>query len=58
MGRLAREKTAEPVSRDQIIPRRELGQGNVHFPCSGDHELYVIVWSYIRLLFRVVWAAI
>ena len=57
MGRLAREKTAEPVSRDQI-PRRELGQGNLHFPCSGDHELYVIVWSYIRLLFRVVWAAI
>ena len=28
---------AEPVSRDQI-PRREWGQGDVHFPCSTDHE--------------------
>ena len=29
--------TAEPVSRDQIL-RREHGQGNIHFPCSADHE--------------------
>ena len=29
--------TAEPVSRVQIL-RRERGQGNVHFPCSADHE--------------------
>ena len=28
--------TAELVSRDQIL-RRERGQGNINFPCSGDH---------------------
>ena len=28
---------AEPVSRDQIL-RRVRGQGNLHFPCSADHE--------------------
>ena len=32
-----RDGTAEPVSRDQIL-RRERGQGNVHIPCSIDHE--------------------
>ena len=32
-----RDGTAEPVSRGQIL-RRERGQGNVHFPCSADHE--------------------
>ena len=37
MNRLARDGTAEPVLRDQIL-RRERGQGNVHFPCSADHE--------------------
>ena len=31
MSRLTRDGTAEPVSRDQI-PRRERGQGNIHFP--------------------------
>ena len=31
MSRLARDGTAEPVSRDQIL-RRERGQGNIHFP--------------------------
>ena len=36
MNRLARDGTAEPVSRDQIL-RRERGQGNIHFPCSADH---------------------
>ena len=36
MSRLARDGTAEPVSRDQIF-RRERGQGNIHFPCSADH---------------------
>ena len=36
--RLTREGTAEPLSRDQIL-RRARGQGNVHFPCSADHEL-------------------
>ena len=37
MSRLARDGTAEPVSRDQII-RHVRGQGNIHFPCSADHE--------------------
>ena len=37
MSRLTRDGTAEPVSRDQIF-RRELGQENIHFPCSTDHE--------------------
>ena len=37
MRRLTRDGTAEPVSRDQIV-RRERGQGNIHFPCSADHE--------------------
>ena len=37
MSRLMRDGTAEPVSGDQIL-RRERGQGNVHFPCSADHE--------------------
>ena len=37
MSRLARDGTADPVSRDQIL-RHARGQGNVHFPCSADHE--------------------
>ena len=37
MSRPTRDGTAEPVSRDQIL-RRERGQGNIHFPCSVDHE--------------------
>ena len=37
MSRLTRDGTAEPVSRDQI-PRHARGQGNLHFPCSADHE--------------------
>ena len=36
MGRLTRDGTAEPVSRDQIL-RHERGQGNIHFSCSADH---------------------
>ena len=36
MSRLTRDRTAEPVSRDQIL-RRERGQGNIMFPCSADH---------------------
>ena len=32
----ARDGTAEPVSRDQIL-RRERGQGNIIFSCSADH---------------------
>ena len=38
MSRLTRDGTVEPVSRDQIL-RRERGQGNIIFSCSGDHEL-------------------
>ena len=37
MSRLARDGTAEPVSRDQIL-RHARGHGNVYFPCSADHE--------------------
>ena len=37
MSRLARDGTVEPVSRDQIL-RHARGQGNIHFPCSADHE--------------------
>ena len=37
MSRLTRDGTAEPFSRDQIL-RRERGRGNIHFPCSVDHE--------------------
>ena len=37
MRRLTRDGTAEPVSRNQIL-RREPGHGNVHSPCSADHE--------------------
>ena len=37
MSGLTRDGTAEPVSRDQNL-RRERGQGNIHFPCSADHE--------------------
>ena len=37
MSRLTRGGTAEPVSRDQVL-RHLRGQGNIHLPCSGDHE--------------------
>ena len=37
MGRLTRDGTDEPVSRDQIL-RHARGQENVDFPCSADHE--------------------
>ena len=37
MSRLTRDGIAEPGLRDQIL-RRERGQGNIHFPCSADHE--------------------
>ena len=32
MGRLTRDRTAEPVSRDQILSRHVRRQGNIHFP--------------------------
>ena len=34
---MTRDGTVEPVSRDQIL-RHVRGQGNIHFPCSADHE--------------------
>ena len=37
MNRLARDGTAQPISRDQIL-RHERGQRNIHIPCSADHE--------------------
>ena len=37
MSKLTRDETAESVSRDQIL-RRARGQGNIHVPCSADHE--------------------
>ena len=37
MSRLTRDRTAEPVSRDQIL-RHVRGQGNIYFPCSAHHE--------------------
>ena len=37
MSRLTRDGTAEPVSRDRIL-RRKQGQENINFPCSADHE--------------------
>ena len=37
MGRLTRDGTTEPLSRDQIL-RRERGQGIINFPCSADRE--------------------
>ena len=36
-SRLTRDGTAGLVSRDQIL-RHARGQGNIHFPCSADHE--------------------
>ena len=37
MSKLTRDGTAEPVSRYQIL-RHARGEGNIHFPCSADHE--------------------
>ena len=37
ISRLTRDGTAEPVSRDQILAHVRR-QGNIHFPCSADHE--------------------
>ena len=38
MSRLARDGTAEPISRDQILRNVVRRQGNINFPCSADHE--------------------
>ena len=37
MSRLTRDGTAEPVLRGRIL-RRVRGQGDIHFPCSAEHE--------------------
>ena len=34
---MARDGTAEPVSRHQILSRERV-KGREHFPCSADHE--------------------
>ena len=36
--KLTRDGTAKPFSQDQIILRRDRGQGNIHFRCSSDNE--------------------
>ena len=46
MSRLTRDGTAEPVSREKIL-RHARGQGNIHFPCSADHEQD---WQLTRLI--------
>ena len=38
MSKLTLDGTAEPVSRDQILRCEVCGEGNIHFPCSADHE--------------------
>ena len=40
MSRLARDVTAEPVSRNQILRRERvlIVHGNINFPCFADHE--------------------
>ena len=38
VSKLARNGTAEPVSRDEFLRREERGQGNIQIPCSADHE--------------------
>ena len=37
MSRLTRDRTAGPISRDEIL-RDERGHGNIHFPCPADLE--------------------
>ena len=41
MRRLTRDRTAEPVSQDQIL-RHKCGQGNISFHCSAG---YVQDWQ-------------
>ena len=66
MGKLTRDGTAEPVSRDQLL-RRERGQVNIHFLCSADHEqdwqpypvdpysaIYVITHTYIHTVISII----
>ena len=33
-----RDAMAEPVARNQVLRRERGQQGNIHFPCSVDHE--------------------
>ena len=37
-SRVTRDGTAESVSRDQTLRHEQRRQGNIHFPCSADHE--------------------
>ena len=50
MSRLTQDRTAEPVSRVQIL-RRERGQGNVNFPCSTDHGCKVLTYIITIVLY-------
>ena len=38
MSRLTRDRTAEPISRDQILRHVRGRTGNIYFPCSADRE--------------------
>ena len=51
---LTRDGTVEPVSRDLIV-RREREQGNVHFPCSADHEQD---WQPYRVIYTLLYVVI
>ena len=37
VSRVTRDRTAEPVSLDQVL-RFERGQENINFPCLAEHE--------------------
>ena len=66
MSRLTRNRTAEPVSRDQILSR-ERGQGNIIFPCSAEQDWqpnvdpyssYMCLTIYVsRLILLYVWSS-
>ena len=49
MSRLARDETAEPVLRDQILGR-EQGQGNIDFPCSANTSRIGNLTRWIHML--------
>ena len=49
MSGLTQDGPVEPVSRGQFL-RRERGQGNIHFPCSADHEQDYSSSNHTRLL--------
>ena len=38
MSRLTRDGAVESILRDQILRRKRGQGGNIHFPCSAEHE--------------------